>query len=54
MGNQRTYIISYYTEKNDECVDLEYEVEAPDVIIAAINFRAKVKVFKRIFKIEEK
>jgi len=50
----RKYIVYYYTEKNDECVDCEIEFEASRFIEAYMMFQIKVKVYKRIYKIEEK
>ena len=49
----REYLISYLAEKNDECVDLEIEVEATNILEAIYKFKEKVKVHKRIIKIEE-
>jgi hypothetical protein len=49
----RRYLIFYYAEKRDECLDLEHIVEA-DNIIAAINvFNNEKKLFKRITTITE-
>ncbi len=50
----RKYTIHYYVESNDECQEREIEIEAKSMIIAFAEFRSHVRVFKRIFKIEEK
>ena len=50
----RKYIISYYTEVNDECVDREIEVEAVNEFDALLRFKSLVKVFKKVHEINEK
>jgi hypothetical protein len=50
----RKYIVYYYTEKNDECVDCEMEVESPTLKCALLHFEITVKVYRRVYKIEEK
>jgi len=50
----KKYIVYYYTEKNDECVDCEIEVDAKNIIAAYFAFEEKVKVYRRVYKIEEK
>ena len=49
----RKYIISYYTEVNDECVDREIEVEAINEFDALLCFKSLVKVFKKVHEINE-
>jgi len=49
----RKYIIHYYVEINDECVDRELILEAVDFDDSVIRFKVKVRVYKRIFKVEE-
>jgi hypothetical protein len=49
----RKYIVYYYTEKNDECVDLEIEIEANNIEIALCEFRSTIKVYKRVYQIKE-
>jgi hypothetical protein len=50
----RKYIVYYYAEINDECVELEHELEELDMTLALATFRSEIKVFKRVYKIEEK
>ena len=50
----RKYTIYYWIEKSDECFDCQIEIEAKDIFIALAEFRSEVRVFKRVFKIEEK
>ena len=49
----RKYRVYYYTEKHDECVDCEKEIEASCFENIYSVFREQVKVFKRIYKVEE-
>lgn len=49
----RLYLIEYYAERNDECVDLERIVEANDMMDAINVFHDKVKRVKRITAIRE-
>lgn len=51
---KRKYIVYYYAEKNDECVDCEMEIEAISIYGAMYQFKQKVRVFRRIFCVEEK
>jgi hypothetical protein len=50
----RTYIVSYYAERNDECVDREIEIEAQSIAEAIEKMKYQVKVFSRVFRVEEK
>lgn len=50
----RTYKIDYYVESNDECQERQIEIKARNMLLAFAEFRSEVRVFKRIFKIEEK
>ena len=50
----RKYIVYYYAEKNDECMDCEMEIEAPNIVSCFFAFEDKVKVYSRIFRVEEK
>jgi hypothetical protein len=49
----RKYLVFYYTERNDECYDLEHIVEANDIVSAINVFNNEVAVFKRITTITE-
>lgn len=49
----RRYLIFYYAERNDECVDLEHIVEANDMIDAINTFNNEVRLVKRITTITE-
>jgi len=49
----RKYLIFYYTEKNDECHDLESIVEADSIEEAIKLFKSKVRVHKRITTVTE-
>lgn len=49
----RPYLISYYAERNDECVDLECIVEADDILGAINIFLDNVRPIKRITSIRE-
>jgi hypothetical protein len=49
----RKYLISYLSEQNDECVDCETTIEAGTVQGALQFFEYKIKVYKRVTKIEE-
>lgn len=51
---KRKYIVYYYAEKNDECVDCEIVVEATGIIEAMEEFTNKVRVYRKVFCIEEK
>ena len=46
----RRYLIEYYAERNDECVDLETIVEADTIAEALLIFD---KQYKRITSITE-
>ena len=46
----RRYLIQYYAERNDECVDLETIVEADTIAEALLIFD---KQYKRITAINE-
>jgi hypothetical protein len=50
----RTYIVSYYKEVNDECVDREMEIVAENIPDAIEKMKGQVRVFSRIFRVEEK
>jgi len=50
----RKYIVYYYSEINDECVEREIEVISRNIISAYFAFEKKIKVYKRVYKIEEK
>lgn len=50
----RTYIVSYYKEVNDECVDREMEIVAENIPDAIEKMKEQVRVFSRIFRVEEK
>jgi hypothetical protein len=49
----RKYIIHYWREKNDDCVDCEEVVTAPDIGTAYTIFCMNHRNFKRVYKIEE-
>jgi hypothetical protein len=49
----RRYLIEYYAERNDECVDLEHIIEANDIVSAINEFHDKVRRVKRITAIIE-
>lgn len=49
----RTYLIHYYAEINDQCVDCEKKIEAVDIEDAILRFKLKIRLYKRITKIEE-
>jgi hypothetical protein len=49
----RRYLIFYYTERNDECFDLEHIVEAENILSAINVFNNEKKLFKRITTITE-
>lgn len=49
----RKYRVYYWKEINDESVDLEWDLKANDIHHAYTLFHANVRVFKRIYKIEE-
>lgn len=50
----RTYIVSYYKEVNDECVDREIEIEAQSIAEAVEKVKYLIRVYSRVFKVEEK
>jgi hypothetical protein len=52
-NNMRKYLIFYYAERNDECVDLEHIVEANDMVSAINVFNNEIKMIKRITTITE-
>jgi hypothetical protein len=49
----RKYLIFYYAERNDECVDLEHIVEANNMISAINVFNNEIRLVKRITTITE-
>lgn len=49
----RKYRVYYYREINDECVDCEIEIEARGFSEVFDVFSKQVRVYKRIYKIEE-
>jgi hypothetical protein len=53
-GQLRTYIVYYYREENDECVDLEIEVRAICIKTAVVAFNKMVRFYKRIYAVNEK
>jgi len=48
----RKYLICYWTERNDECTDLEDLVDANNIMEALEKFTAS-RVFKRIDSVSE-
>lgn len=49
----RKYLIFYYAERNDECMDLEHIVEANDMVEAINVFNKEINLVKRITTITE-
>lgn len=49
----RKYLLTYWTEYNDEMTDFEIEIEADSIQDALDKFKAMRKTHKRITKIEE-
>jgi len=49
----RKYLIFYYAERNDECMDLEHIVEANDMVSAINVFNNEIKLVKRVTTITE-
>jgi hypothetical protein len=49
----KRYLIFYYAERNDECMDLEHIVEANDMVEAINVFNNEIKLVKRITTITE-
>lgn len=49
----RKYRVYYYKEINDECVDCEKEIESRCFVEVFDRFVEQVRVYKRIYKIEE-
>lgn len=49
----RQYIVFYYAERNDECVDLEKEIEADSLEEALIIFKDTTLLYKRVTGINE-
>jgi hypothetical protein len=49
----RKFRIYYYIESNDECVDRELDIECNDIEMALHLFKKEVRVYKRVYKIEE-
>jgi hypothetical protein len=58
MGKQivgvRSYIVYYWKEEYDQCVDYEAEISAPSIKEALAQFELTVKNYKRIYCINEK
>ena len=50
----RKYIVYYYKEIKDECVDCEKEIQANNIEMVLHLFNKEIRVYKRIWKIEEK
>lgn len=49
----KRYLVFYYVEQNDDCVDLERIVEANDILAAINVFNDETKSYKRITTITE-
>lgn len=49
----RKYLITYYIEKNDDCVDVEKVIEANTITEALEKFKELRKIYKRIIQIKE-
>ncbi len=49
----RRYLIFYYVEKKDDCVDSEIIIEADDIEEAIKFFKSRIRVVKRITTITE-
>jgi len=48
----RRYLICYWTERNDECTDLEEFIDADNIMEALEKFTAS-SVFKRVTSVSE-
>ena len=49
----RKYRFTFYAEKNDDCVDLEKDIEANNIIDALLIFQQEQRLYKRIIEIKE-
>lgn len=49
----RKFRVYYYKEVNDECVDYELDIESKHISNIYEDFQEKVRVFKRVYRIEE-
>jgi|LakMenEpi03Aug12_release.lakeMendotaPanAssembly.Ray.scaffolds.fasta_scaffold3569450_2 hypothetical protein len=49
----KRYLIFYYVEKKDDCVDSEIIIEADDIEEAIKFFKSRIRVVKRITTITE-
>jgi len=49
----KRYLVFYYVEQNDDCVDLEKIVEANDILAAINVFNDETRSYKRITTITE-
>jgi len=49
----RRYLLYYYTEKNDECHDVETIIEADNIEEAIKFFKSRIRIYKRITTITE-
>ena len=50
----RTYIVYYYKEINDECVEQQIEIQCNNIEMALHLFKQEIRIYKRVYKIEEK
>jgi len=50
----RTFIIYYYKEINDECVEQQIEIQCNNIEMALHLFKQEIRIYKRVYKIEEK
>jgi len=49
----RKFTVSYYAERNDECTDLEIDVECNSIWDVKETFEKQVRLYKRIYEIKE-
>lgn len=43
-----TFVVHYTSEKNDKCVDMEKDIEVPNIDFVLPEFRRQVRLFKKI------
>lgn len=49
----KKFRVYYYTERNDECTDLEIDIQCNSIWDVKEEFEKQVRVYKRVYEIKE-
>lgn len=49
----RNFRVFYYAERNDECIDLEIDVQCNSIWEVKEEFEKQVRICKRVYEIKE-